>query len=281
MDRGCGDGGAFGRRGHVRTLRGDRARPRRSRDVERARSSASARSSAPTSSRSARPLRGDRAPAPSTSCGGSGARAEPVRQLARHTAGGGGLLQGATGLLDDRLDLALTTRPAAVVTYAACLRSSRVARAWRRHVGNFVRTGVEPCAVASGRHARLHSSIDARSSRLRRLGSSRTRGSTTKGGEARLVLPLGPSFDGADVVVTLGLEAQGRDAEISIRANEALVDVATVPVTGTTVGSRSRRLAARYVPLEIALLNSARRAGRSSSVRLRLRRLTIERRPTR
>ena len=176
----------------------------------------------------------------------------------------------------------LTTWPAAVVTYAACLRSSRVARAWRRHVGSFVRTGVEPCAVASGDTLdfTVPSTLDHHGS----VGWGRPElgGSTTKGGEARLVLPLDPSFDGADVVVTLELEARGHDAEIAIRANEALVDVATVPVTGTTVRfSVPGTLAARYVPLEIALLNSARRAGRSSSVRLRLRRLTIERVPPR
>src|SRR5262249_43168467 len=138
----------------------------------------------------------------------AGSRVEPAHQLARHAAASG-LVDGAAGLLADRLDLALATRRAAVLSYAACLRSQRIADAWRPRVGSFVRTGGEEVPAISPGEV-IDFTLAATLDRHGAVGWGRPEpgGSTTKGSEARLVLPLAPSFDGADLVVVIELEAR-------------------------------------------------------------------------
>jgi hypothetical protein len=209
----------------------------------------------------------------------AGGRREPVRQLARHSAGGEGLIGGAAGLVSERLDLALTTHRAAALTYGASLRSSHVARAWRSRVGSFVRTAVaDPPAVGDGETLDFtwaptldrHGSVG--------WGRTESSGATTKGSEPRLVLPLASSLRGVDIVVTLELEARDRESVIAVRANETLVGVNTVPVDGTELRlAIPAATAGCFSPLELAFRNAARHFARPSSVRLRLRRVMIDR----
>jgi len=205
-----------------------------------------------------------------------GARWEPARQLARHAAGGEGIARGAVELVADRLDLGLTTHRAAALSYMATLRSPAVAARWRGRVGSFVRTpeGDDVDALEPGDV--LDFSQAATLDRYGAIGWGRTdeRGATTRGGEARLVLPLAPALADHDVELGLELEALGNDIDTAVLANEVEVASERVAPTGTMVRVRVAGATVRRFPSLELSFRPARRFP-PASVRLRLRSLTV------
>jgi hypothetical protein len=204
-----------------------------------------------------------------------GEHTEAVRQLARHAAGRQGTVRGAVELVKDRLDLALTTRPIAALSYAATARSPRVARAWRSRGGSFVRTAVDdPPPVSAG--TPLDFTLPLTLDRYGSIGWGRTEpgGATTRSGEARLVLPLGPALEDVDLVVNLALESATGEVDISVRANETRVHRANVPTSGVDLCfAIPAHVAGRFTPLELAIRDA--RLLRRSSIRVRLRSIAL------
>lgn len=202
---------------------------------------------------------------------------EPLRQLARHSAGGTGLVRGAAALVRERLDLALTTRPVGACCYAMSLRAHTVARVLRRRDGSFVRTpvGDAPRLVAG---VRLDFTDPSTLDRYGAVGWGRTElgGATTRGAEPRLVLPLDPGLAGRDLVVTLAVEAREQPSALVVVANETPLAVAVVPTTGTRLRVRiPSETVGRFRPLELALRRRRGVLGGGGSVRLRLRSIEL------
>jgi len=204
-----------------------------------------------------------------------GEHTEPVRQLARHAAGPQGVVRGAVELVRDRLDLALTTRPVAALSYAATARSSYVARAWRSRGGSFVRTAVDDppfiCADTP-----LDFTVPLTLDRYGAVGWGRTEsgGATTRGGEARLVLPLSPELEDVDLLMSLSLDSASGEVDVSVLANETPVCRATVPTSGVDLCfAIGARVAGRFRPLELAFRDA--RALRRSSIRVRLQSMAL------
>jgi Uncharacterised nucleotidyltransferase len=199
-------------------------------------------------------------------------------QLAQRAAGGNGLARGAVELVTDRLDLGLATSSALSVAYAASGRAPVVARLGRRFTGSFAHAAVAaPNPVVTG--VELDFTQPATLDQYGGTGWGRAEdgGSTTRGGEARLVLPLAPALRQADLECEITLHARGVPTTIEVRANEirvALVDVATQPTTHTVVIPRS--LVAGATPLEITFRR--RRSGTLSgrgAANLRLERVCV------
>jgi hypothetical protein len=95
-----------------------------------------------------------------------------------------------------------------------------------------------------------------------------------RGGEARLVLPLGAGLLHGDLEVTVDLEALVDHVEVVVLANESEIARARVDAEGTTVCARiPAPVIARYRVLELAF--RGRRRFPPASVRLRLRALTL------
>jgi hypothetical protein len=127
-------------------------------------------------------LRGDGPP-------GHGAP-EALRQLAQRAVGGNGIARGMVELVHDRLDVPLTSSRGYALAYAASGRASPVARLARTRVGEFSRTPSPPPRLGAG------ATLDFTEPRTLDeyggpgWGRPEPEGSTTRGGEARLVLPL-------------------------------------------------------------------------------------------
>lgn len=210
----------------------------------------------------------------------SGRATEATRQLARHSAGAQGLTRGAAELIGERLDLSLTTRPTAAVSYAAAARWPRVARAWRSQGGSFVRTAVDaPPAVAAGEV--LDFTVPETLDRHGAVGWGRTeeRGATTRGGEARLVLPLAPDLVGIDLAVTIAVEPNVGPVDLAISANDTRVGRATVPPGGVELElTILADVAGRSAPLELGFRNA--RAFPPASVRVRIRTVRLDPSPS-
>jgi hypothetical protein len=204
-----------------------------------------------------------------------GPRWEPARQLARHAAGGEGLVSGALELATERLDLGLSKNRAATVAYVATLRSPTVAARWRDRFGSFVRTPLGPAAPPVTATDPLDFAQPAVLDAYGAIGWGRTdeRGATMRGGEARLVLPLGDGLLHGDLEVSIELEALHDDLDVIVLANESEIARAHVDANGTTLRARiPAPVIARYRVLEVA----CRAAGfPPTSVRLRLRRLGL------
>jgi hypothetical protein len=200
-----------------------------------------------------------------------GARWEPARQLARHAAGGEGLARGAVELAAERLDLGLTTHRAATLSYVASLRSPRVAARWRDRIGSFVRTPAGARVPALAGETELDFSRAEVLDRYGAIGWARTdeRGSTTRGGEARLVLPLAPELATGGLELAVRLEPLADEVDVTVLANEVEIGCERVARGGTTVVARvPRDVVQRYDPLELSF-RSARRVP-PRSIRLRL-----------
>jgi hypothetical protein len=199
-----------------------------------------------------------------------------LQQLGWHVAGGAGFGRAARELAARRLDLEFTTDRVAALTYAASLRSPRVATYWRDRKGSFVRTSVDARdvpALADG--TALDFSDAAVLDRHGAIGWGRTwdLGADTRGGESRLVLPLARDLDDRGLELTAVFEARAAAADIVLFANEVEVARSHVEPTATEVKMRvPSEVAHRFAPLEV----SVRPANRSSSpLRLRLRSLTV------
>lgn len=201
---------------------------------------------------------------------------EPARQLARHAAGGEGIGAGALELAAERLDLGLTTRRAAAITYVAALRSPTVAARWRDRGGSFVRTPMGAAAPPVTADAALDFAAPATLDAYGAIGWGRTdaRGATMRGGEARLVLPLGDGLLHGDLEVTIAVEALDAPVDAVVLANECQIARMRVDDTGTSIRARiPAPVVARYPVLELAF-RAARRFP-STAVRLRLRELRL------
>jgi hypothetical protein len=176
-------------------------------------------------------------------------------QLAQRAAGGNGLARGALELVADRLDLGLSTSPALAVTYAASGRAPAVAKLGRRINGSLARAAVaDATTVVDG--ADLDFSRPTTLDQYGGTGWGRAEpaGSTSRGGESRLVLPLTGELTHGDITCELTLHTRGKSQTIEVRANEvrvALLDVNAVSTTHrVTIPSA---LLDHVAPLEIVI----------------------------
>ncbi len=175
-------------------------------------------------------------------------------QLAQRAAGGNGFARGAVELLADRLDLGLSTSPALAVTYAASGRAPAVAKLGRRITGSLAHPAVaQATPVLDG--ADLDFTQPATLDQYGGTGWGRAEhaGSTSRGGESRLVLPLAADLGHADVECELTLHSRDVPQTIEVRANEvrvALVDVS--PASSTHRVTIPSALLEGTSPLEIA-----------------------------
>jgi hypothetical protein len=108
-------------------------------------------------------------------------------------------------------------------------------------------------------------------------GRPEPEGSTTRGGEARLVLPLDAGLLGNDVALTLRLHARDAATTVEVRANETLVASVPVGTEQTTVEVTVPGPVAReFTPLELSLRRARSSAlGRRGAVGLRLERVEV------
>jgi hypothetical protein len=199
-------------------------------------------------------------------------------QLAQRAAGGNGLARGAIELVTDRLDLGLATSPALSIAYAASGRAPAVARIGRRLTGSLAHSAVT-AAVPVTNDADLDFTRPATLDQYGGTGWGRAEdgGSTTRGGEARLVLPLESELASADLECDITLHARGAPSTIEIRADEvrvAIVDVAVGSTTHTITIPHS--LVAGGSPLEITFRRlRAGQFSRRGPVDLRLERVRL------
>lgn len=199
-------------------------------------------------------------------------------QLAQRAAGGNGLVRGAVELVSDRLDLGLATSSALSVAYAASGRASVVARLGRQLTGSFAHPAIEsPVPVATD--VELDFTQPATLDQYGGTGWGRAEevGSTTRGGEARLVLPLAPALAHEDLECEVTLHARGEPTTVEVHANEARVARVAIATTSTTVTiAIPASVVARGAPLEIAFRRM--RAGavaRRHAANLRLERVRV------
>jgi hypothetical protein len=203
---------------------------------------------------------------------------QALRGLARYAAGGTGFARGAAALVKDRLQLELTAHPTAATLYAASGRASVVGRLARHLLGSFVRPAALPATPLDG-YAVLDFSDPSVLDRFGATGwaLSEPEGATTRGAEARLVLPLGPGLQGSDVVITFEMAARAPATRVDIRANERLVGRAVLgPEPAEVVVTVPQSRARCFTPLEVSL---RRRSApwRPGALGVTLRRLALRR----
>jgi hypothetical protein len=199
-------------------------------------------------------------------------------QLAQRAAGGNGLARGTAELVTDRLDLGLATAPAVSVAHAASGRSPTVGRAARRHYGTLTRAPVPSEPLAAG--ADLDFTQPATLDRYGGTGWGRAEeaGATTRGAEARLVLPLVDTLTAGDLQCELTVHARTATTTIDVRANETLVTRAAVATGSTTLDlTIPSTLLDRDRPLELSLRRApgSSVAGRRGPVNLRVERVRV------
>ena len=199
-------------------------------------------------------------------------------QLAQRAAGGNGLARGTIELVTDRLDLGLSASPAVSVAYAASGRKTAVARLGRRLAGSLAHPAVTT-ATPVANDAELDFTQPATLDQYGGTGWGRAEdaGSTTRGGEARLVLPLAPELAHADVDCEVTLHSRGAPGTIEVRADEirvALVDITSTSTTHTVTIPHS--LTTGETPLELTFrrARSGALSGRGAA-NLRLERVRL------
>ena len=107
-------------------------------------------------------------------------------------------------------------------------------------------------------------------------GRTEPAGSTTRGAEPRLVLPLDPGAAG-DLIATIEVEARDGPTSVVVVANEVPVATCSVGEVLTEVRVRiPSGVVRRFDRLEIALRRPGR-LRRRGPVRVRLRRLRVDR----
>jgi hypothetical protein len=201
-----------------------------------------------------------------------------AEQLAQRVAGGNGLARGAAELVTDRLDLGLATSPAFTVAHAASGRSPSVGRAARRRAGALAHSAIvaaEPLAPGADLDFTQPAVLDRYGGTG--WGRAEDAGATTRGAEARLVLPLAPGLTAADLQCALTLHARADTTTVDVRANETLVTRTSVTPESTTLDlTIPAALLADDSPLELSLRRAPGSTfGRRGAVNLRVERVRV------
>ena len=201
---------------------------------------------------------------------------EPLRQLARHAAGGAGLVGGARSIVNWRLELPLSERSWATLVYAASGRSTRVSRWLRRSAGGFVRVPSPAPPVRPGDVLDFTCPVVLDERGATGWAATEQDGATTWGTESRLVLPLGDDFAGAGVVLTFELASRAEPRIVEIVANETVVARAAVDERSAVVHAPvPAEVAHRFSPFEVAVRAARHGLRPRGSSRLTLRRVEL------